>query len=83
MAHFYGVVKGSRSAASRCGTKNTGVSGHIRGWEVGARVEMRHNEETGQDECYVYKTGGSHGATHEKLVAKFKSKRRKVARRRK
>ena len=41
MSRFYGEVTGSRgNTSSRCGHKNTGLSAHIRGWRIGARVRM-------------------------------------------
>ena len=61
MAQYYADIQGSRGAATRMGTKNSGMGGHIRGWNVGARVWMGYNEETEQDECTVSITGGSNG----------------------
>jgi hypothetical protein len=43
------------------GTKNSGLSGHIRGWGVGARVTMRWNDKKEEDEVVVELTGGSTG----------------------
>jgi hypothetical protein len=53
------------------GTKNSGLYGHIRGWNIGAYVWITHNEETGKDEVTVYKTAGSNGAGNREVVAKF------------
>lgn len=60
MSHFYGSIQGSKGQATRCGTKKSGISAHIRGWNVGARVDIFTNEQ-GQDEVRVSKTGGSQG----------------------
>lgn len=38
MARFYGEVYSPRSNATRCGSRE--IAGHIRGWNVGARVEL-------------------------------------------
>jgi len=38
MAHFYGSIQGNRGEATRMGTKDSGISAHIRGWDIGAKV---------------------------------------------
>ncbi len=44
------------------GSKASGISGHIRGWDVGCRVYCSHNDETGKDEVTISVTSGSgHG----------------------
>ena len=58
MARFYGEIKGSRGMASRMGTKNSGFYAHIRGWNIGIRVELSVDKD-GNDLISVYKTGGS------------------------
>lgn len=68
MAHFYGSMKGDRREVTRCGTKNSGHQAHIRGWNVGARVELDHVE--GQDRVRIYKTGGSNSPDGE-LIAEY------------
>lgn len=37
------------------------LAGHIRGWNIGARVEMDVDPETGFDRVTVYRTAGSSG----------------------
>ena len=61
MAQFYADIQGNRGQATRMGTKESGLGGHIRGWHVGCRVYMQFNEETQQDECTIELTGGSSG----------------------
>lgn len=69
MSHFYASIQGSRGRANRCGTKSSGHWGHIRGWNIGACVDLRH--EDGQDVVTVYATHGSAG--HNSLhLATFK-----------
>ena len=71
MSHFYAGIQGNRGEATRGGSKDSGISGHIRGWSIGARVAIYHNEETGKDIVQVYRTGGSnHDGTGE-LVAEW------------
>lgn len=61
MAHFYADIQGARGEASRCGSKQSGIDGHIRGWNIGARVALRHDSKTGKDKCTIYLTSGSNG----------------------
>ena len=72
MARFYALIKGNRGAATRMGTPASGITGHIRGWNVGVRVEMGVDED-GQDVVRVYATGGSHDPGSTQLVAKVKA----------
>ena len=37
MAHFYGSLNGARGQATRCGSKVSGISGHVRGAEAACR----------------------------------------------
>lgn len=66
MSRFYGSLRGGRGEATREGHAATGINGHIRGWDLGVRVdgfaveraEGRGPERDGFD---VTVTGGSHG----------------------
>ena len=70
MAHFYGEVTGSAaSPATRGGGKKSGITGHIRGWNAGAYVEVNHVD--GEDVVTVYATKGSSSGGAEKRIAKF------------
>ena len=40
MAHFYGLVTGNTSKASRCGTKNSGITGCVASWTGAIRTEL-------------------------------------------
>ncbi len=70
VARFYGEVDGGRSCASRTGSKSAGMSGHIRGSNVGARVRCYVNVD-GQDVIEVYRTGGSNGNGCDQFVGAF------------
>ena len=65
MSRFYGDLKGNRGQATRCGTTDSGIGGHIRGWQVGADVdclaieEILPDKKTQVDEVRVSRTGGS------------------------
>ncbi len=77
MAHFYGEI-GSRSSrnhriskATRTGTKSNGMSAHVRGWSVGARIELSHDEKRNVDVVRVYRTSGSHASASDVLLAEY------------
>jgi hypothetical protein len=65
MSHFYGSVQGNRGEATRGGSKDSGIFGHIRGWNVGVRVDVDHDENEGQDIVTVRSTGGSNSSSGE------------------
>lgn len=68
MAHFYGDLKGqAKTIATRRGSKTSGLSGHLRGWNIGVRVELTHRN--GVDVIEVYQTNGSNGGGRDKLIA--------------
>lgn len=66
MARFYADIQGNRGQATRMGTKGSGIDGHIRGWDSGARVTCYVNSKD-QDIVEVYATTGS-GCGHEKTI---------------
>ena len=67
MSHFYAEIQGNRGLASRQGSKNSGIWGHIRGWNSGIEVRGYVNE-FGQDVFEVYQTGGSNGCTSDRHI---------------
>lgn len=69
MAHFYGEIQGNRGEATRLGSKASGFHGHLRGWNVGAFVELVHVD--GKDVVRVYRTGGITGTSPQVLIAEF------------
>lgn len=70
MAQFYAAIQGHRGEASRLGTKQSGISGHIRGWNVGVAVYISHVD--GKDVVSVYRTTGSNGCGYDRtLIAEF------------
>ena len=71
MSQFYASIEGNRGEATRMGTKASGIHGHIRGWSVGARVDVWHDDETGLDQVSVYATGGSNARSRERLIARY------------
>lgn len=70
MSRFYANIQGSRGEATRQGTAESGIRGHIRGWRIGARV-LCHVGPDGEDHVTVFLTGGSSGPFPERLLGKF------------
>jgi len=68
MAHFYATIQGNRGEATRMGTPNSGIGGHIRGWNIGVRVVGRVDA-NGRDVFEVIQTGGSNGTASSKVIA--------------
>lgn len=63
MAHFYGSMDGvGKTTRTATGTKNTGLSAHVRGWDLGVYVDLRVDAD-GKDVIEVYRTGGSNNST--------------------
>lgn len=48
MSHFYGTLQGSRSQATRCGTKNSGIVAVAASW-AGAVHTVVYQDEQGRD----------------------------------
>jgi len=71
MAHFYGDLQGSRGQATRLGTKQSGITGHLRGWNVGAKVDVSYNESTQEDEVRICLTSGSNNNQPSIFLGKF------------
>ncbi len=69
MARFYAEIQGNRGQASRMGTPNSGMWAHVRGWNVGVRVECRSDGD--KDIIKVFKTSGSSGYGSGELIATF------------
>ena len=69
MSQFYAQIEGSRGAATRQGTKNSGMYGHIRGWRIGAKVVCFDD---GGDCVRVDVTGGSNDSSSILSLGTFK-----------
>jgi len=70
MSRFYGEVQGNRGWASRGGSSDSGIRGHIRGWNIGAQVIVSVDD-LGRDTVTIHITGGSNGHSPEKFVGKW------------
>ncbi len=60
MSRFYASIRGSQDEATRQGTTDSGIEGHVHGWAFGVRVFVDENK-NGNDEARIYLTGGSYG----------------------
>ncbi len=76
MAQFYASIQGNRGGATRMGTKSSGITGHIRGWDSGFKVVCEHDRDLG-DVCYVYLTKGSNNSSG-RLIASYSEATNKV-----
>lgn len=67
MAHFYGVLRGSRGEATKTGGKSSGLVTQAAGWGGCIRTHVWHDDETGKDmyRITIEPWHGSGGATQE------------------
>jgi hypothetical protein len=70
MARFYASIQGNRGEATRMGTPNSGISAHVRGWNIGAHVQV--DDEDGEDVVFVRATGGSNHRSIPDITLEFK-----------
>ena len=70
MARFYADIQGNRGEGTRCGTKKSGIGGHIRGRNIGCSVDILYDKDKEKDVMTVYLTSGSNGHT-EKVIGEF------------
>jgi len=75
MSRFYADIQGQRGAASRMGSPESGIQGHIRGWHIGISVtchaiEQSKGEEI--DECIAWETGGSNSYGDRRELARLR-----------
>ena len=68
MSHFYGTLQGQAGEATRCGSKRGGLTTYAASWAGAIKVEIWHNETTGQDEYLVQRTSWQ-GRGDSKVVA--------------
>ena len=60
MSHFYGRLQGqARNEVTRLGSKSSGISAHLSGWNVGVRIAGYVDETDMEDVFIVSFTKGS------------------------
>ena len=67
MARFKGTLYGQRGPVCRLGNARSGLTVTANGWNIGAVVELRVNDE-GKDEILIQVNGGSGGRIPAKAV---------------
>lgn len=65
MSNLYGSLDGNRGNTVTKAS-NRGLSGHVRGWDVGVRVAASHGD--GSDEFSIALTGGSNGTRPDRPI---------------
>jgi hypothetical protein len=78
MAHFYASIQGNRGERTCMGTKNSGIEGHIRGWDIGGRIDVFYNAEKDRDEVRIMVSTGSNGSGQSKAIGMFYRKGEKI-----
>lgn len=68
MAHFFGEIEGQRGAASRLGSKDSGLRVVAASWSGAIKVWLRHDRD-GQDHYTVEQTQWQNGAGVNQLLA--------------
>jgi hypothetical protein len=71
MARFYGSMRGNRGEVTRLGSGKSGITAHVRGWDIGVTVRIFVDRETGKDAIEVLQTGGSNKPNSSKLLAEI------------
>ena len=66
MAHFRGGVVGNRKAATRLGSKNSGITAWANGWKTRVEIRGRHSLAADVD---IFEVVAIDEAGHEVLVA--------------
>lgn len=62
MSRYYGSLTGkAKTTATREGTTKSGISCHVRGWDVGVKVISDNGEHEKNDTFYIAITYGSNG----------------------
>lgn len=68
MSHFYGSLHGSRGEATRCGTKNSGLTTTAASWSGAVQTRLYQNSD-GED-CYVVELTPWRGAGVSQVLAR-------------
>lgn len=71
MAQFLGEVEGQRATVHTIGSKKSGITAHVRGWNVGVKIYCEVDA-NGNDTIRVYETGGSNSPSNVRLLAEIK-----------
>ena len=71
MSRFYASINGTaKTQATRQGSQNSGIFGHIRGWNAGVKVYGHYNKSKNRDEFQIYLTYGSNSRGSDIYIGK-------------
>ena len=70
MAHYRAEIQGTRGEASRLGTKSSGISSHVAGWDIGASVRIHYDTEKKQNVLYISVNNGNGYQTEQTVLNK-------------
>jgi len=69
MARYKADIQGARGNASRLGTVESGISAHVRGWNLGIRIYGDSDSDNREADGFtLYATGGSHNPSESKRI---------------
>ena len=72
MAQFRAVIQGQRGKASRLGSKSSGISAEVNGWDSGISVHGYYSEEDKMDKFeVVLNEGNGYNRRRERLLGTF------------
>lgn len=71
MSHYYGEMQGARRGVTRTGTLNSGITAHLRGWDVGCRVTISWDAQHHCDVVEVHRTGGTNSPASRGMIARY------------
>lgn len=72
MSRFYANISGqAKTEATRRGSAKSGITGHIRGWNVG--IEVIGFADGEKDFFNVWLTSGSNGHKSSRIIGQFSS----------
>lgn len=72
MARLYGSMHGQGKTTRTCiGSASSGISAHIRGWNIGVHIDIEGDPNTEKDRISIYSTHGSNDPTIDKILASF------------
>lgn len=67
MAHFYGTLKGARGEATRCGTRNSGITAVAASWKGAIQVSV--TQDADGNDCFVVSQMRWKGEGIDKVIA--------------
>lgn len=71
MAHFYTTAQGNHGETSRCGSKASGATATVSGWDIGGTVDAYYSHALGTDVISFTITHGSNRGNSGKRVISF------------